>query len=289
MTDTKRKLTRLYAWLISLPLVMLPRNKHLAFRAMLAEDMVPTATVKTKHSTLKLHCPGRLLAYRANTFHTKEPETLAWIDSFEPGDVFWDIGANVGLYSLYAGSRGTQVLSFEPAAPNFYLLCKNVHLNDLGKMVTPLCIALGGSNGLLPLSMSSMDLGGAEFSLNEQAGSISGAGSVQLAIEFKQQVMSYTIDSLVREQGIPFPNHIKVDVDGIEELILSNGVQTLADPKVKTLALETNMDDTGFVERITALVESLGFKLYLRERSPIFDNTRYQNFYNSFYRKVGQP
>ena len=34
---------------------------------------------------------------------TKEPGTIAWIEGFTEDDVFWDVGANVGLYSLYAG------------------------------------------------------------------------------------------------------------------------------------------------------------------------------------------
>ena len=57
---------------------------------------------------------GSTSAFRFNTLLDKEPETIEWIDSFKPGETLWDIGANVGIYSIYAGLRGLNVLSFEP-------------------------------------------------------------------------------------------------------------------------------------------------------------------------------
>ncbi len=49
--------------------------------------------------------PNGLCRYRADTFSSKEPETLAWIDNFSENSIFWDIGANVGLYSIYAAKK----------------------------------------------------------------------------------------------------------------------------------------------------------------------------------------
>ena len=70
--------------------------------------------------------------FRINTFATKEPETLAWIDTFENKTVFWDIGANVGLYSCYAVKRhNCKVCAFEPSIFNLELLV--LFYNDLNK------------------------------------------------------------------------------------------------------------------------------------------------------------
>ena len=55
----------------------------------------------------KFYTPNWLCRYRANTFSTKEPETLAWIDTYGSNGVFFDIGANVGLYSIYYGMTKT--------------------------------------------------------------------------------------------------------------------------------------------------------------------------------------
>ncbi len=68
--------------------------------------------------------------FRAETFSSKEPETLEWIDGMPPGSVLWDIGANVGLYSCYAAAaRGCRVVSFEPSLFNLEMLARNVYLN----------------------------------------------------------------------------------------------------------------------------------------------------------------
>src|SRR6516225_6500482 len=58
--------------------------------------------VDTKRGRVVFYCLGDLALWRARTLLAKEPETIEWIDSFRAGDVFWDVGANVGLYSLYA-------------------------------------------------------------------------------------------------------------------------------------------------------------------------------------------
>ena len=58
--------------------------------------------------------------YRIKTFFSKEPETLQWINSFNNGDVFWDIGANVGLYSIYSQfvNKKIETIAFEPSVLN---------------------------------------------------------------------------------------------------------------------------------------------------------------------------
>ena len=62
--------------------------------------------------------PNQLTEYRVDTFFTKEPETLEWIDTFDRNKdlIFWDIGANVGLYSIYNALKNvnSKTISFEP-------------------------------------------------------------------------------------------------------------------------------------------------------------------------------
>ena len=54
---------------------------------------------------LKFTVPNALNRFRVETFATKEPETLEWIDCFPDDTVLWDTGANVGLYSVYAAKK----------------------------------------------------------------------------------------------------------------------------------------------------------------------------------------
>jgi hypothetical protein len=86
-----------------------------------------------------------LLQTRANSILLKEPDTIQWIDRFEPSDVFWDVGANVGIFSLYAARRReVKVLAFEPSADNYMVLCRNVEINALERFV-PYCMRSPGT------------------------------------------------------------------------------------------------------------------------------------------------
>ena len=84
----------------------------------------------------KFYTPNRVCSIRAKTFSTKEPETLKWIDSFGNGP-FMDVGANVGLYSIYfAATKKMPVYSIEPSFFNLALLGKNIHVDSNTKCNT---------------------------------------------------------------------------------------------------------------------------------------------------------
>src|SRR5688572_26441225 len=67
--------------------------------------MANTRTVEHAGTRLSFVVPNFVNTWRIDSFSSKEPETLEWIDSFPEGSVVWDIGANVGLYSCYAAKR----------------------------------------------------------------------------------------------------------------------------------------------------------------------------------------
>ena len=81
--------------------------------------------------------PNYITNYLVDTFFNKEPETLEWIDSFNNKNkiIFWDIGANIGLYSIYAALKysNIEVVSFEPSSSNLRILSRNVSINQLEK------------------------------------------------------------------------------------------------------------------------------------------------------------
>ena len=90
-----------------------------------------------KDLNLTFYVPNRLSYYRADSFSTKEPETLSWIDSFDAKSTFWDIGANIGIYSCYAAKKkNCNVYAFEPSIFNLEWLGRNVQINDLINNIT---------------------------------------------------------------------------------------------------------------------------------------------------------
>ena len=80
--------------------------------------------------------PNPTLYWRVKTFYTKEPDTLKWIDSFKNNSktVFWDIGANIGIFSIYAAlKKNIKIFSFEPSFNNLSILGENISINQIGR------------------------------------------------------------------------------------------------------------------------------------------------------------
>ena len=126
-------------------------------------DGLMSQTKVINHFGVKLifAVPNSLSNYRADSFSTKEPETLEWIDSMPDGSVVWDIGANVGIYSCYAAKhRNCRVFAFEPSVFNLELLARNIFLNELTERVTIVPLPLSDKLSLNGLNMTSTVLGG---------------------------------------------------------------------------------------------------------------------------------
>jgi FkbM family methyltransferase len=234
-------------------------------------------TMATSRGPIKFYCLGALPLWRARTLFTKEPETIEWIDSFGEGDVFWDIGANVGIYSLYAAAhRGIRVVAFEPAAANYYLLNRNIELNGIDDRVQAYCIALSDESGIQMLNMQTPELGGALASFGEPVDNF----GKRFAPGFRQGMLGYTVDGFVGMFGPPFPNHLKIDVDGIEDRIIAGAAKTLADPRLKSLSIELDSARASETADIIARIEAGGLKLSARRQSEMVASGEYRTVFN---------
>lgn len=168
----------------------------------------------------------------------KEPETIEWIETFfNEGDTFFDIGANVGAYSLVASKfchDNIKVYSFEPGFMTFPQLCKNIIANGCMDSIVPLQVALSDKTALDVFNYHNLIPGGAIHVLGKP---IDYKGDVFEPV-FKQPVLSLRIDDLIKHFQIPVPNHMKIDVDGIEFDVLRGADETLESPLVKSIILE---------------------------------------------------
>jgi len=192
---------------------------------------------------------SELEKYRADTYATKEPETIEWMDRFfKTDEVMWDIGANIGLYSLYAArAKGLKIFAFEPESTNFARLNNNINLNQLSDRMTAYNVPVGGEEkfDLLYLNPHSQrESKSADLTpgaaMHNVGGNIDHAGA-EFASHLQQGVFMSTGDRLVEHWGIPFPNHIKIDVDGLEEEIISGMQSVLSDPRLRSLLVEVSM------------------------------------------------
>ena len=191
------------------------------------------------NSTVKYFSPNATTDWRVDTFHTKEPSTVSWLSSFLPEDIFYDVGANVGMYSIFAAVHcQCQVFAFEPESQNFSLLCKNIYLNSLCPLVTPLCVAISDNLSISSLNLSQFDWdgGGSCHSFGQEVGfNLSPRVS-----PFKQSVVGLSIDQLHSLHKFPSPNHLKIDVDGFEHLVINGATQLLSSTELKSICIELN-------------------------------------------------
>lgn len=241
----------------------------------LAEKFSPVFTARRDGKDYHFEAPNALSLWRAKTFFTKEPETIEWINGFGEGDILFDVGANVGLYTIYASKAGVRVVAFEPESQNYGLLNRNIFLNQVCQLVLSLNIALSDEDKIDYLYIPKFQAGQA---LNN-FGSSKDWEKRDLAFTFKQPVLSFTLDSFVQKYPHLFPNHIKVDVDGLEAAILRNGKQTLRDCRVKSLLVEINEGLQEDME-IVGMVESCGMKLKHKRHSAMFDSGEFSKVFN---------
>lgn len=253
------------------------------FKQILSTSMEEVRDVSHAGLHLRFAAPNALCDWRAQTFATKEPETLAWIDSIPEGAVLWDVGANVGLYAVYAAKqRNCRVWAFEPSVFNLELLARNIHLNELVSRICIVPFALSNAVGSNQLRMTTTEWGGALSTFGEEYGWDGEA--IRKVFEF--QTMGLPMDAARDLLGIPQPDFIKMDVDGIEHLILSGGASVLA--AVKEVLIEVNDDFREQAEGCERLLKAAGLTMRHKLHSEMIDSstTGFQNTYNQIWARA---
>jgi len=238
--------------------------------------------VATPRGPITFYCLGELALFRARTLLTKEPETIEWIDTFEDGDVLWDVGANVGVYSLYAAvSRKVKVLAFEPSAANYLLINRNIELNCLDDRIQAFCVAFADQTCANVLNMQSSAFGSA---LSSFADAMDFNGR-PFTPRFTQAILGFTIDNFLAQFQVPFPNHLKIDVDGIEDRIIAGAKQTLADRRLKSISIELEANRIESTGAALTQLDIAGFELISKRHAEMFEGGEFSHIYNYLLRR----
>lgn len=200
--------------------------------------------------------PSVMTKWRVDSILKKEPCTIEWVESFAENDILIDVGANVGMYSIWAAAiRNVKVFAFEPEAKNYALLNKNIALNGLQEQIKAYCAGLSDKQGLTQLNIADLRIGGSNHALGEALN----FKNEPVQPVFVQGSMGFTIDGLVSSGDLPIPTHIKIDVDGIEPKVIAGAAQTLKNDLVKSLLIETNLNLASHRDMVASL-NGLGFK-----------------------------
>lgn len=239
-----------------------------------------TRKIKYNGIELAFFVPNRISNFRFETFSTKEPETLEWIDSIPRGSVLWDIGANVGLYTCYAArARGCKIFAFEPSVFNLELLARNIFINNLTKQVVIVPLPLSDNLDFNTLNMQSTEWGAAKSTFGQEYGHDGQAFDKV----FKFQTIGLSMMDAVNNLKIPEPDYIKIDVDGIEHLILKGGATVLKN--IKGILVEIDEEFERQSEGSTKRLKEAGLILKEKRQSDMFKNSPYENIYNQIWHR----
>jgi FkbM family methyltransferase len=179
--------------------------------------------VRATHETRKRRRDGQLLL---------DPETLEWLDTYlQPNEVFYDLGAGIGEYSLIAGThRNALAVAFEPGFATFKRLCEHVLLNDCRQSVVPLPLALGDRSGLLELQYTHA-AGEEHHRLKPKPWR---RRPYDAESRYVQPVCADPLDAVIARYNLPRPNHIRIQVRGADA-VARGAAETLRDPGVKSV------------------------------------------------------
>ena len=219
-------------------------------------------SIKILDKEIKFFVPNQLLEGRVDTYFSKEPETLEWIDSFQEKEnlIFWDIGANIGLYSIYNSLKHPKstTIAFEPSSLNLRVLTRNISINNLEKNIKVVTTPLTNKKNIFQ-EMKEVQFveGGALNSFGEKFD----FEGKEFKPTMKYNLLGTTINYFLENSILDIPDYIKIDVDGIEHLILEGGDKFLNNKKVKSLSIEVNENFREQYDKVLNLMNKYEFKL----------------------------
>lgn len=245
-------------------------------------------SIKILDKQIKFFCPNQLIKWRIDTYFTEEPETLEWIDSFEKKDnlIFWDIGANIGLYSIYNALKNpnSTTIVFEPSSSNLRALSRNISINNLEKNIKIVSMPLTNKENTFQV-MNEGDFieGGA---LNSFGGKFDFEGG-EFKPKMKYNLLGTTMNYFIENSILDIPDYIKIDVDGIEHFILEGGDKFLKNEKVKSLSIEINENFKQQYDNVLNLMERYNFRILHKKQNNalFFKKSKFKKTFNYIFVK----
>lgn len=198
--------------------------------------------------------------------HRIEKEFLLdLIDELKTNDTFYDVGANIGVFSCFALQRVSdgRVIAFEPYPPNVEQLHRNLQLNEGEDRAEVIEVALMDSRKPVLLAVPN----------SEEVGS----GTIGIATETEGEsirVSGRTGDELVANGVVPPPDVVKIDVEGSESMVIDGLWDTLASESCRLLYCEihtpaegrSSVEDYGrSPDEVLEQIRKLGFKVKWRK------------------------
>lgn len=243
-------------------------------RWQLAQRIFPAGYVVPLVGNTRLIAERGMVSATGNIYcGLMEYEDMAFVIHFlRPNDLFCDIGANIGIYSIIAaGVAEANVIAVEPVSSTAIALEENINLNRLNSRIRVERVVVGEQEGT---SVLRTDRG-------------TGNHVVDTFIFGKTEILPMrTLETVIADET---PIVIKIDVEGFEWPILKSSKPLLSDPICQVLIIETNGSGARYNisdSEIESYLKDLGFSPYSYDpRTRILTKLDQQNIHNTIYIK----
>ena len=162
-----------------------------------------------------------------------ETETLNWIEKFKANEIFWDIGACTGVYSIIAYKKGLKSFAFEVDYPTFQICKKNLNLNKVEDLCKVFNILIGADSKLVNLDINKVAAISKTPILNDKN---------------DNSLMSFKLDDLINFEGFEAPNYIKIYVERTEDNLFKGGDKFFKLDSIKSIMVEISFDHLEYIK-----------------------------------------
>ena len=231
--------------------------------------------------------PNQTTKWRVDTLFTKEPETIEWINSFDKSKkiIFWDIGTNIGLYSIYAAQKHNDIniLSFEPSTSNLRILSRNISVNSLIHKIKINQLPLGEKKNINSILHEAEFIEG--WSMNTFGDPIDHQGK-NFQSKQSYSIFGTNINFFIENKILDVPNYIKIDVDGIEHKILKGADKCMENDNLKSISIELNENYIEQCEEVNRIMKAYKFTIKHKKHAKMFDKSElFSNTYNYIFER----
>lgn len=239
---------------------------------------------------INFYIPTEITHSRVQSIFAKEPETINWINNFKDKKIFWDIGANVGIYSIYAAAKYNRlkIIAFEPSTSNTRTLSRNISINKFENNIKIFPIALCDKPNIISKFNENKFYEGWSGSTFDNNFDADGNKLLKKNIKNNYQIFGTSIHEILSKNILEVPNYMKIDVDGIEHLILKGAKNFLKHKNLEEILVEMNPSFKSQFNLIEGILKKHGFtKTISTNRRILKDPNNISNYdtLNTIYKK----
>jgi len=271
---------KLIRWLTRLIIKMLRLDGVNMFSNELIQSLDPKNSFQFREEKFYFRTGHGRLNWRVNSFFSEEPLIVEWLEEMKENDIFLDIGANVGTYTIPTCAFVKKCYAVELDFNNIQLLFDNLHMNKLSDKCLILPFPLHKDTSVQDIYYRDFSKGDALQSVSRPSPFLS-KSEINSKLGFTINQLCFSLDDIFDIFDLDLPNKIKIDVDGNEEFVINGGRKIIM--QAQEVYFESNGLDDQSDNNIINEFKNNGFKIIKQMKSV---NVAFENSKNILFKKI---